>query len=876
MSFLRILLAGLFRRGNVESEMARELRFHLDSRAADLESRGLLPEDAKRQARLDFGGVENYKERCREAFGFRAFDEIGADVRYAFRTLRKNSGFTAMAVLSLALGIGANLSCFAALYSMILHPLPYPDIERIMSVWETRANSPSERDPVAPANYLDWKESARSFEHLAAYRDWDVNLTGVDRPDHIQAAFASSELFQVLGVPPSLGRTFSAAECEGGRDAVVVVSTGFWRTHLASKRDAVGRTISLAGRNYTVIGVMPDDFNLPLASQLWAPLALTPKEKDERSLQHLLVLGKLRVGVSQALAIDEMDAISRRLEAQHPETNEKRRALVRSLHKVMIAGNENFLAVLMCAALFVLLLACINVGGLQVARAMSRQKEIGLRTALGANRYRIFRQLFAESLVIGLAGGALGLALAVWDLNIIRSSIPLMIYRMVAGLKDMRVNGEVAAFDVAASLVASFLCCLPVAFHAMRSRAAVGPNDVLKEGGRTSSASPSRSRLRTVLVVAEVALAFVLLVGAGLMVGTLQKFVKVNVGYDPHNVLTADITLSGNAYEKPSRITGFYEDLLRNLTQTQTIEVVAAVGELGSAQSVLIEGRPPSRPGETRPEIRTTTAQYLRAMWIPLLKGRWISEQDGPDRLHVVVLSASVARQYWPTSNPIGERIKLGGSAAAWLTVVGVAGDVNDWFTGEPMPMAYVSHRQFPQASMQVLVRGRHNSRELAGSLRQAAEALDREQPVYNVHTLEQQMYEEMSGIRNAARMMTMYAVIALLLAVTGIYSISSFFVTERTREIGVRMSLGATRQTILKMVLSQSCTLTGIGLLIGVPAALGLTIGMSRALYNVVAIEPIAFALFIAVLGGAALVAGYVPAYRAAKVDPVVALRHE
>jgi putative ABC transport system permease protein len=876
MSFLRMLLAGLFRRTRVESEMAQELSFHLESRAADLERLGRLPADAQRQARLEFGGVEGYKERCREARGFRVLDELRADVRYAFRTLRKNAGFAAMAVLSLALGIGVNLSCFAALYSMVLHPFPYPDLSRIMTVSETRANSPSERDPVAPANYLDWKQRSRLFERLAAYRDWDVNLTGVDRPDHIHAALASAEFFDVLGLRPGLGRTFTAAECEPGHDAVVVVSHGFWQTRLASAPEAIGKTVSLGSRKYTVIGVMPDEFNLPLASELWAPLALTPEEKSERGLPQLLVIGKLRPGASRAQAGADMDAIARRLEEQYPRTNEERRVRVTSLREMMKTESDHFLPVLMCAALFVLLLACTNVGSLQVARAMGRQKEIGLRRALGASDFRIFRQLLTESLVLGLAGGAVGLALAAWDLNLIRSNIPLMVYRIVAGLKEMRINGEVAAYGIVLSLAASLLCCMPAAFQVVGSGKAADLSEVLKEGGRSSSASPSRSRLRTTLVVAEVALAFVLLVGAGLMVGTLQKMLTVNLGYDPRNVLTAEIALSGNEYQKPARMIGFCDGVLRNLDRTQDLEAAAAVGGLGLAQSVSIEGRAPSRPGEPRPEIRATTPQYLRAMRIPLLKGRGISEQDGPDRLRVVVLSASVARHYWPNSNPIGERIKLGNLDSPWLTVMGVTGDVNDWFLGEPMPAAYVSYRQFPQTSMQLLVRSLHDSRRLAGSLRLAAEAIDREQPVYNVHTLEQQMYEETSGVRNAARMMSMYAVIALLLAVTGIYSLSSFFVTQRTREIGVRMSLGATRQSILRMVLSQACAMTGIGLLIGVPLAILLTIGMSRALYNIVAVQPITFVLFMAVLGGAAAMAGYIPAYRAARVDPVVALRHE
>jgi predicted permease len=422
MSYLRMLLTGLLRRGRVESEMAQEIRFHMESRAADLERAGRSPMEARRLAQLEFGGIEGYKERCREARGLRLFDEFGADLRYAFRTLRKHAGFTTVAVLSLALGIGANLSCFAALYSMVLHPFAYPGLSRIMTVSETRAKlSWDRRDPVAPANYLDWKERNHSFEHLAAYRDWDVNLTGVDQPDHVEAAQASAEFFDVLGLAPLLGRTFTAAECEPGHDAVIVVSYGFWRTRFASSPDAVGKTISLGGRRYTVIGIMPDQFNLPLASELWAPLALTSQEKTERSSQQFSVLGKLKPEVSRAQAAAEMDAIARQLEMQYPRTNEGRRVQVTSLRDMMKTESDHFLLVLMCAALFVLLLACTNVGGLQVARAFSRQKELGLRSALGASTFRILRQLLTESLLIGFAGGIVGLALAAWDLSIIRS-----------------------------------------------------------------------------------------------------------------------------------------------------------------------------------------------------------------------------------------------------------------------------------------------------------------------------------------------------------------------------------------------------------------------------------------------------------------------
>lgn len=425
------LFHDLFRRARVESEMARELRFHMESRSADLEREGLAPAEARRRARLEFGGVEGYKEGCREASGFRPFDELRADLQYAFRTLRNSPTFAIMAVLSLALGIGVNLSIFASVYSIVLHPFPYPNLDRIMTISETRAKSPGDKDPVAPADFLDWRQASRSFESMAAFENWGVNLTGVNNPDHIEGARATSDFFDVLGMRPIRGRTFTAAECEPGNDAVAVVSYGFWKTRLAMRPDAIGETLSLGARKFTIIGVMPDEFNLPLASELWAPLSLTQEQKSQRSVQPFMVIGKLKPGVSAAQAGSDMDTIARDLEKRFPKSNEERRARVTPFQEFMKTESDRFVLVLAGGALFVLLLAAANVGSLQIARTMGRQREIGLRTALGASRFRIFRQLLTESLVLGIAGGAVGLVLADVDLKITRASIPVMVHRFV-------------------------------------------------------------------------------------------------------------------------------------------------------------------------------------------------------------------------------------------------------------------------------------------------------------------------------------------------------------------------------------------------------------------------------------------------------------
>jgi predicted permease len=866
---------GVLRRSREESDMAEELRFHIQSRSEHLQCLGVPPAEASRRAQLEFGGTESYKELCREALGFRGLDELRSDFRYALRSVRKMPGFTLLVVLSLAVSIGVNLSCFASLYATVLHPFAYHDLDRILTVSDVRAKS-TERNPVAPANYLDWEQMSRSFQYLAAYREWDANLSRVAHPDHVQAALTTAELFPVLGIQPLLGRTFTVEECKAGRDAVVVVSQGFWKMRLRSSPDAIGKTLSLNGRLYTVVGVMPDEFSLPLGTEVWAPLVFSQREATDRVIQQLAVIGKLRPGVNKGQASAEMNEVARHLEQQYPTTNELHRVIVSTLAESITAENGHFLSVLMLAALFVLLLGSINVGSLQLARALSRRKEFGLRGALGANAWRIFRQLLTENILIGVAAGIVGLCLATWQLSAIRASIPPSIYQAVAGLKGMQIDWHVALYGVILSLIVGVLCCLPAAWEATRSSQSGGLNEMIKDGGRSSPSFSIRRGMRKLLVVGEVALAFVLLVAAGLMVTTFRKITTLDLGYDTRNLLTAKVALSGSAYRKPARVVSFYEGILRTMDRSQDAEASAVVGDLGPANAVFIEGREQVHSGELRPGVFAASAEYLRAMRLPLQRGRWISERDDAEAPRVVVLSESVVRSYWPHSNPLGQKIRLGSADSPWLTVVGVTGDVKDWFLGKPQPAAYVSFRQYPTAAMEFLVRGGNDRRRLAGTLRAVAKRMDSEQPIYDVHTMEQEMHDETTGVRNAASMMGTYAGIALLLSAMGIYSINTFFVAQRRPEIAIRMSLGATRRSILGMVLGQSCRLTGWGLAVGVPLAVLLTLAMSRALYGLVPVQPGVFLMFVAVLGAVALVAGYVPAYRATKVDPIRVLRQE
>ena len=802
------------------------------------------------------------------------------DFRYALRALRKAPGTTAVAALALALGIGVNTSSFIWVSALVLHPLPYAGLDRIVTVWETVPKLRAGRDKVAPANFLDWRQENRAFEQMAAYQPWDANLTGTGEPERIQACLVTADFFTLLGMKPTLGRSFSREEQDTPGSGAAIVSHGFWQRRLASSPDAVGRSVSLDNRNYTIAGVMPAEFDYPLATELWAPLAMTPQESNQRTLRTLLVLGRLRPHVTVTDARAAMGVIASRLERAYPQSNESRDVAVVPIRELANEMTDRFVLTLLGAASFVLLLACANVASLMLARATSRQRQFAVEAALGASRFRIARLLLAESTVIALLGGVLGIYQAAWNLDWTKSRIPTDVLRYVAGMRNIHIDAEVALFTLAISVLAAVLCGLPAILLALRRNAASDLAETLKEGGRGPSSGPARSRARSALVVVEVALALILLVGAGLMVETFQGLLTANPGFNPKNLLTMQVVLGEQQYREPAQTAAFYDRVLNKLGALPEVRVAGAYADKGAPDGFFVEGQPEPRPGETRPGVRTVTGRYFETMELPIRLGRAISEQDGADSPRVVVLSESVARHYWPDyprgADPVGRRIKLGNSLSPWLTVVGVSGDVKHWFSGEPQPAAYIPSAQAPQHAMTLLLRTAGDPLGVAARARAAVRVVDRNPPLYDVKSMEQIIAMQTSGVGSAAFSMEIYAAIALLLAVTGIYALTSYSVAQRTHEIGIRMALGAGRGDVLKMVVRQSFRTAGVGLAIGLPAALILTKIMSSVLANVVPMDLRAVAAFTVLLGGSALLAAYVPARRAARVDPMVALHHE
>lgn len=797
------------------------------------------------------------------------------DLRLAIRGFRKTPGVTAVIVLALALGIGVNASCFIYVSALLLHPFPYPRLDRIMTLWESPANQPGERGAVAPANFLDVKQWSSSFAALSAFRPWNANLSGIGDPERVLACLVTPEFFAALGLEPTVGRALRPDDAESGHPPVVVVSNGFWVSRMGSDRAVIGKKISLNGASFTIVGVMPEEFNFPLETEMWAPLILTAAERHDRASHDLSILGRLKAGVPFAQARAELATLGLRLASEYPDTNENRSWQIVPLLQLVNSYTARFILTLVVTAGFVLLLACANVANLLLVRLADRQREMAIRVAMGASRGRIVAQLLAESALIALVSGGLGLDLAAWNLPLARRKIPPEVYKIVVGLKNAHIDSTVVLLTIGASLIAGLLCALPSLSLVLRKAASVRLSDSLKESGRSGSGGRSRSRLRTTLAVSEVAIALILLVGAGAMVRTFQRFVNVNPGFETAHLLTMKIALPQPKYVNVTAMEAFYNRFLNGLSELRDVRASAISAEV-AAEAVYLEGRPAPRPGDAVPEMQAVTAQYFDTLRLPLIDGRAISATDDRDHPLAVVIGTSVARRYWAGENPIGRHIRLTKNDPRWLTVVGICGDTTEWFSGLPQPRIYVSFLQFPHPDAMVYVRTSGKPMQVASAAGAEIQKIDPAQPVFDVKSMDQRIAEETSGVRSSADSMSVYAFIGLFLAASGIYGVISYSVARRTHEIGVRMALGADRGTVLRMTLRGAFRIGAIGLAFGIPIALAMIRAMSSALYGVIQLDAATFAGLTLILAVCAMAAGYIPAFRASRLDPMAALRDE
>ncbi len=803
------------------------------------------------------------------------------DLRFATRTLGRNPGFTAVAVIALALGIGANTAIFSSVDAMLLHPFAFKQLDRIVAVWETIPKQNENHVKAAPANFREWRVQSKGFETLAASHGWNVNLTGAGVAERLEGYQVTSGFFPLLGMPPELGRAITVNDFRSGHTSVVVLSHGFWQQHLGADPAIVGQSLHLNGQEFTVVGIMPAEFDYPVGSQAWSPLDLGATENTDRASHYLEVIGRLKAGTNIQRAGSDLGTIAARQAQEFPQTNAGHGVRVLSLVEDLTYGTWQFLLVLMGAAVFVLLLACAIVANLQLARATVRRKDLAVRLALGASRWQIAKQLLVESVLLALLGGCAGALLAGWGGVLLQRTIPPFILEHIPGVRHIQIDSGVLAFTLLVAVLTGILSGLAPALHLSNP----DTNEALKEAVRGASSSPGRQRLHALLVVAETALALVLLVGAGLMVKGFGTLLNEYPGYDRSNVLTFSVTLSGPITREQTRMREFYTRVVEKLQTLPGVDSAAAATSLplGSGRNrteYTAEGQPPTAPGELRVAAwESVTPGYFRTLRIRLLKGRFLAAQDGPDAARAVVISQSMVNRVWPNQDPVGKRIKFGRaeSSEPWQTVVGVVGDVEPSpFARTQEPTAYFPFAQLPVPFSVFAVRTSGDPMALAAAARAQVRSVDADQPPYDMRTLAQRVSDHISGVEYSARMMFIFGMVALALSASGIYALMAYSVAQRTHEIGVRMALGAERVDVLKLVVGYAIKLTAIGLAIGVPAALALSHLLSSALFGVVRFDAPIFALFTLLLALVAALAAYIPARRATRVDPLVALRYE
>ncbi len=802
------------------------------------------------------------------------------DLRYGFRMLLKSPGFTLVAIIALALGIGANTAIFSVVNAVLLRSLPFPEPERLASINAVNVKKGGDDlSGASPADFLDWKAQTNSFAALTAYSGGSVNLTGGEAPEQFEGARVADDFFEVFGVRPLIGRTILPEENVIRANRVIVLSHRLWQRRFGGDSSIVGKTLTIGGKPTMVIGIMPPDFKQPAYAEAWTPLLMDSGELKGRESRYFTVAARLKPGVSMEQAQSEMNLITGRLEAQYRESNEGWGVRLMPLHEQGIAQIRKALLIMLGAVAFVLLIACVNVANLMLARATARHREVAIRTALGATRGRLVRQLLIENLLLALMGGAAGLLLALWGVDAITKLVP-QDWRFPR-LEESRIDASVLLFTLGLSVLTGLIFGLLPALKASSTNV----YESLKDAGRGASAGLKLQRVRGLLVVSEIALTLLLLAGAGLLVKSLLRLQHVDPGFNSQNVLVLYVNPPhSQKYLQDDQRALLYQHILEQSATIPGVESVAAssgppLASFGLNFPFFIEGRAASAGDKQEAFYNSISPGYFKTLGIPLKAGREFTERDGKDTMPVVIINETMARRLFPDEDPIGKRIKIKHYMSEPVSheIVGVAGDAKQMSLGDEVGIEmYVSHLQNPWLSSVIVVRTRTDPASIIPAMRRAVAAVDKDLPVTNVKTMEELFSESVAQPRFYTLLLTVFASVALILAAVGIYGVMSYAVTQRTHEIGIRIALGAQTSDVLRLVVGQGLILTLIGIGSGLIAALALTRVMASLLFDVSSTDPLTFAVISLLLVSIALLACYIPARRATKVDPMIALRYE
>ena len=873
-SRIRSWLRAMARRSRMEREMDAELRFHIEAFAEDLVRSGAPREEAIRRARIEFGGVERAKEECREARGVSFVESLFQDLRYGIRVLRKNSGFAAIAILTLALGIGANTAVFTVVNGVLLRPMPFPEANRLFLVSLTPRNALFEWHPgVADTDYPAFREQDEVFEQIASFSiGTTANLTAAGDPAQIPVTYVTPEFFPTLRTNPALGRGFVAGEGEPGHNDVAVLSDELWKERFESDPGILGKVIQLDGVGHTVIGVMPPGFSFP-GAKAWMPLAI---RYDGHNSYTRPVVGRLKPGVSPQQAQAELETFAERLPLGPGESRNDRLPQIIPLKDLLVANIRPSLLVFAAAVAFVLLIACANVANLFLARATGRGQEMAVRSTLGASRWRLVRQLLTESTLLSLAGGAAGILLAFWSVRALAALAPA---GKVPRLEMIRIDGWVLAFTFSLSVITGVLFGLAPAFQATlrNTRQSLG------QAGR--SVTTSHEGMRGVLTISEIALALILLTGAGLMLKSFLRLQAVNPGFSPHSVMTMTVDLPDSTYTTANQMQAFHTRTVEELSRLPGVLAAGAVNWIPLGQGLVmgtfqVEGS--QRPPGFMVDKPCVSPGYFRAMGMPVLRGRAFTENDNETAAGVVIVSHLVARTLWPGENPIGKRISMEDNPKPedWLSVVGVVDDVKQQgLAKKSEPAIYQPYLQVSRpgflSHMTFVVRTASRPESVASGMRAVLRSVDKNQPI-SIASMDSLIATTTAEPQFQARLLATFALVALALTIVGLYGVLAYSVAQRTREIGVRMALGAQSVDVLQMLLRRALVIISVGIALGGAGAFALTRVLVNFLYEVKPNDLPTFAAVSLALSFAALAACYAPARRAMRVDPMVALRYE